>query len=150
MHTLNRSEIRSRASLRLLQALGRPASRTEIMRLLFLVDLELARKGLRPLFRWVRWHYGPFSRDVLDVLDELEDEGLVSVDKEVDWWSLELKKAIYTSPPEAPRPYLNPAVEEVVEREASEWRDKSLDELLRYVYSLPVVRGRKLGEEIKL
>ena len=143
--------MRRAAIRRLLEVLGRPASRTEIVKLMFLVDIELSGRGHRPLFTWIRWHYGPFSRQILDSLDDLEENGLVQVERYIDLWTLTVRKIEYQVPEKSSSMILRDhAVEEAVEKIAKEWRDRSLDELVRYVYSLPQVRGKKLGEAIVL
>lgn len=142
-------DVRARTVYYLLRLLGGRVSRTMLVKLLFLVDLAAARKGARPLFRWVRWHYGPFSREVLDVVEELADAGLVEERLDIDPYRLELRRAEYRALParvEPPPEPLRSAVEEVV----GEWGGRSLDEILSYVYRLPEVRGRRLGEVIEL
>lgn len=135
----------------LLKALKRPASRTEIVKMLFLIDLELVRKGRRPLFRWIRWHYGPFSRDVLNALDALEEQNLVSVNRIIDVWTFEVRKIEYrVTGSQNVSLLLDDETRLTVEKVAREWRNRSLGELLRYIYNLPQVRERKLGEVIKI
>ncbi|ALL01299.1 hypothetical protein Pyrde_1251 [Pyrodictium delaneyi] len=134
----------------LLEVLGRPASRTEIVKMMFLVDLELARRGRKPLFHWLRWHYGPFSREVLDVLDALEEQGLVDVERIIDVWTLTVRKIEYRAARRPAALSLDDDARLAVERVASWWRGRSLEELIRYVYSLPQVRGKRLGEVIEL
>ena len=53
--------------------------RTRLMKLLFLVDAIHSRLYGRTAtgLKWVRWYYGPFSREVLDAIDDLYEEGLI-------------------------------------------------------------------------
>jgi len=112
------------------------------MKLVFLVDyLHWKRFGKRLLdVKWVKYLYGPFSKAVLDILDELERDGVVGV--------VELDKgiALYTAL------YNNIKLSEDAKKIADEvvknLGELSLDELLQHVYSLDEVRGRDLGEEI--
>ncbi len=46
-----------------------PMPRAKLMKLLFLIDRELHRRYGAAAFRWRAYKYGPFSREVLDVLD---------------------------------------------------------------------------------
>jgi hypothetical protein len=84
-----------------------------------------------------QWTY---SREVLNILDELEDEGKAIVE--------EIEKGVYQY-----RAYEEPAklsedakkiVDEVVER----FGKLSLDELLNYVYSLDEVKRAEVGETV--
>lgn len=145
-------DTRQAAVYYLLKVLRRPASRTEIVKMLFLADLELVRGGRQPLFRWIRWYYGPFSREVLDVLDALEELGLVSVDRVIDIWTLKTRKIEYRAVEASDNALgvLDDSVRLAVERVAERWRSRGLEELIRYVYSLPQVCGKKLGEVIEL
>jgi uncharacterized protein YwgA len=54
-------------------------ARTKLMKLLFLIDRELHRRFGSTVFRWKMYKYGPFSREVLDVLDNMEVYGSVVV-----------------------------------------------------------------------
>ena len=123
--------------------------RTKLMKLAFLVDLALVERGEKPLFQWVRWHYGPFSREVLDILEELEEEGIVEIRWDADPYRLRVYRVEYRALParvRQPPGHIRDAIEEVVRR----WGSATLDEILRYVYQLPVVRGKRLGEVIEL
>ena len=146
-----RLDTRQAVAYYLLKRVGRPVSRTEIVKMLFLVDLELARKGYKPLFRWIRWYYGPFSRDILDALDALEEQNLVDVERLIDLSTLEVRKIEYAVAKNIDvSSQLNPDIRLAVEKVAMEWRESSLRDLLNYIYSLPEVRGKKLGEVIEI
>ena len=54
-----------------------PMARTKLMKLLVLLDRELCQRVGSTVFRWKMYKYGPFSREVLDVLDDMEIDGLV-------------------------------------------------------------------------
>ncbi|MFZ8839769.1 MAG: hypothetical protein ACO2PM_12855, partial [Pyrobaculum sp.] len=49
-----------------------PWARAELMKLLFFIDRELYRRFGATVFRWKMYKYGPFSREALDVLDDME------------------------------------------------------------------------------
>ncbi|ACB40085.1 Panacea domain-containing protein [Pyrobaculum neutrophilum] len=114
--------------------------RTRLMKMLFLVDMY-AGEGLgRSLtgVDWFRWKFGPFSREVLDVLDELEKEGLVAVDLGPE------RRYIALAEPEA----LPDDVRRVVDRVVAEYGFKPLRELLAEVYERFKINERELGERI--
>jgi uncharacterized protein YwgA len=124
------------------RATGKGIGRTKLMKLVFLVDyLHWKRFGKRLLdVNWVKYLYGPFSKAVLDILDELERDCIIGV--------VELDKGItlYTAL------YNNVKLSEDVKKIAGEVIETfcklGLEELLQHVYSLEEVRGRDLGEEI--
>ncbi len=130
--------------LRLLELVGRPVLKTELVKLLYLVDRELARRGHGPLFEWRLWLYGPFSREAVDLLDLLEGWGHVEVRRETDE-HLRVKSWYRATVRPAPLPW---HLEETVSSVVDQWRNKRLDELLDYVYSLPEVREARLGEKV--
>ena len=53
-----------------------PVARTKPIKLLFLIDGELYQRFGATVFRW-KYKYGPFSREVLDVLSDMEVCGSV-------------------------------------------------------------------------
>ena len=75
-------------------------ARTKFMKLLFLIDRELYRRHGATVFRWKMYKYGPFSREVLDTLDDMEIYGSVLSRVEEDAIVYELAS---TAPAELPR-----------------------------------------------
>ena len=121
---------------------GKGIGRTKLMKLVFLVDyLYWKRFGKRLLdVKWVKYLYGPFSKAVLEALDELEREGIIGV-AELDK-GITLYTALYNNIK------LSEEAKKIVDEVVENFGKLSLDELLKYVYSLDEVRGRDLGEEI--
>lgn len=119
----------------------RGAGRTRLMKLLFLVDAVASRELGRPVtgVDWRRWLYGPFSREVLDVLDELVLEGRLVADPgpEVRYMALD-------EPPELPV-----EVRRIVDRVVDEYGFLPLKELLRRVYENYGIERFDLGERIE-
>ena len=124
------------------RATGKGIGRTKLMKLVFLVDyLHWKRFGKRLLdVRWVKYLYGPFSKAVLDILDELERDGVVGV-VELDK-GITLYTALYNNIK------LGGDAKKIADEVVKNLGELSLDELLQHVYSLDEVRGRDLGEEI--
>jgi len=117
------------------------AGRTRIMKLLFLVDAE-AKKKLGDAIThvdWRRWFYGPFSRDVLEVLDELVHEGLLAMDP-----GPEVRYKVLDEPPRLPD-----EIKDIVDHVVKEYGFLPLRELLRRVYNEYNVEGIDLGEKIE-
>ena len=110
--------------------------RTKLMRLLYLIDRELAQRGYEPLFNWVLWWYGPFSRDVLDVLELLENLGLIySIpSKYGKIYALDVEDNIV----------LDKELREIIDQILNTWGYRKLSEILEYIYNLDEVRKTKI------
>ncbi|NPA70512.1 MAG: SocA family protein [Crenarchaeota archaeon] len=124
-------KLRIDVMLRVLSKLGK-CGRTRLMKLLYLIDRELVLNGYKPLFSWMLWWYGPFSREVLDLLDALEAIGLVRSmnSKRGKIYIAEVKEHILS----------DKKIQDIVDKVVHEWGDKKLQNLLRYVYSLDEVK----------
>jgi len=120
--------------------------RTRLMKVLFLVDAIAGKRLGKKItgLEWFRWHYGPFSPIVLDVLDKLVYEGFVEVDKgpEVRY------KIIY----ELDEDKLNIDKEEreIIDRVVEEYGFLPLGELLNIVYEKYKIYDLEKGEVIPL
>jgi hypothetical protein len=119
----------------------RGVGRTRLMKLLFLVDAFSARELGRGVtgVEWRRWRYGPFSREVLDALDELVDAGLLAVDV-----GPEARYVALREPPALPE-----EVRRVVDRVVEEYGFLPLRELLSRVYEEYGISGLGMGERIR-
>jgi uncharacterized protein YwgA len=115
-------------------------ARTKLMKLLFLIDRELHRRFGSTVFRWKMYKYGPFSREVLDVLDDMEIDGFVVAKVTDDAIIYELAS---TAPAELPQ-----EVKETADKILETWAHKSLDELLTYVYNLDDVKETWPGKPL--
>ncbi len=119
----------------------RGVGRTRLMKIVFLVDALSVKKLGRRLtsVEWRRWHYGPFSKDVLDELDRLVEENSVLVEggPEVRYFYLD-------EPPPLPKD-----VREVVDEVVREYGFLPLRELLKRVYEEYGVTKVPLGEKIE-
>jgi len=54
--------------------------RTRFQKLAFLVKEEITRDGI-DLYKFIKYDYGPFSKELLDDLEWLEEQGLVEIEK---------------------------------------------------------------------
>jgi hypothetical protein len=107
-------------------------SRAKLMKILFLVDRELYRRCGATVFRWKMYKYGPFSREVLDILDDMEIYGSVASRIKGGAVVYELTSTADVSLPGE--------VREAADRVLGEWAGRSADELIDYLYSLEEVR----------
>ncbi|NAZ33904.1 MAG: DUF4065 domain-containing protein [Pyrobaculum sp.] len=117
-----------------------PMARTKLMKLLFLIDRELYRRFGATVFHWKMYKYGPFSREVLDTLDDMEIDGFVVARVEEDVIIYELAS---TAPADLPQ-----EVKEAADQVLETWAHRSLDELLTYVYSLEEVKEAWPGKPL--
>jgi len=117
-----------------------PMARTKLMKLLFLIDRELYRRYGATVFRWKMYKYGPFSREVLDVLDDMEVYGSVVAKVTDDAIIYELAS---TAPVELPQ-----EVKEMADQILEAWAHRSLDDLLTYVYNLEEVKKAWPGKPL--
>ncbi len=131
--------------LYLLQRAGwRGLSKTRLMKLLFLVDAYAVEELGRPVtgVEWRRWYFGPFSKEVLEELEELEYEGLV-VEERGEGYTVYL-----LDPSVAVEPRLPERIRGIVDRVLGEWGRLPLDELLAKLYERYGIRSYSLGERI--
>ena len=121
---------------------GKGIGRARLMKLAFLVDyLYWKRYGRRLLdVKWVKHLFGPFSKDVLDALDELEHEGIVGV--------VEIDKGIALYIARYSNIKLSEKAKKIVDEVVERFGKLGIEELLNYVYNLDEVRGMDMGEEI--
>jgi len=120
-------------------------SKIKLMKLLFLIDRELAYRGKDPLFTWKIWKYGPLSFDALDIIDELIVEGYVQVK---EWTEKGRKRKAYTTTMRFLPATLDRDVVSIVDEVVSKWRNKPLDELLSYIYNLEEVKDKWPGATV--
>jgi len=117
----------------------RSMARTKLMKILYLIDRELYMRRGFTVFQWKLYKYGPFSRGVLDTLDELEDEDVVEAVVEGDALVYRLLRPLPEPPSEG---------REVADRVLDTWADRELEELIKYVYGLEEVREAWPGKPL--
>ncbi len=124
---------------------SRGIERTKLIKLVYLIDRELKCIFGRSLFKWIMWKFGPFSREILDILDDLVYNGTIKViEKRED----DKRYVIYVK--ENDFIISNDRVRKIIDRIVNEWKDRKLIELLGYVYNLPEVKDRELGQRIPI
>lgn len=122
-------------------------SRTKIMKLLYLIDREC--KSLYgdscTKTKWILWWHGPFSRSVLDVLDELEISGIVDADV-VDYGDYVAVEYTLINPDY--RVHVDNRTKDMIKKVVEKWGKRDLKRILKHVYSLPEVQKASLGDEL--
>jgi len=134
--------------LRRLNSIGvKRVSRTKIMKLLYLIDRECRELLNRTCTgtRWILWWHGPFSRSVLDVLDDLEIQGIVETDV-TDYYDYTIIEYSLMNPNYTIK--IDNQIRKIIYEVVKKWGKKELKEILAYVYSLPEVKHANLGDEL--
>ncbi|USZ67007.1 Panacea domain-containing protein [Halorussus salilacus] len=117
--------------------------RTRMQKLVFLAQKRLNDEGLRP-YRYIAYDYGPFSKDLLDALEEYDEEGLIDRRIERTWDGSE--KYIYQLTGEGKQNFErnlreSPDAEEIEQIRATSseviggFNKMSISKLLDYVYN---------------
>lgn len=115
---------------------GRP-TRTQLVKLLYLVDVEHQRRAGRTStnLEWVFYHYGPYAFEIEPIL-----QGLPDMEEEVFTSAKGCKGYTYRSEQDFAdaeselHKHFSPLVKRVADRVLNEWALADLWELLDYVY----------------
>jgi hypothetical protein len=138
------------AVLTYVRAQGGYATKTKLLKLLYLLDIEVFRKGQATLtgFNWIFYKYGPWTSAYEETLEQLEESGLIERragnKPDLDTVFVDAVEPIQLSD-------VFPAVlEEMRARRIIEfWADRPTGELLDYVYfhTAPMREARR-GEAL--
>jgi uncharacterized phage-associated protein len=129
----------------------RPLTRTKLMKLLYLCDLEAVRARHQPLteVRWKSYYYGPYSSDVTDAADALDGRVIVErvgsqVNGQPFYWYEPVSGPV-------PTPNLSKLEQDVLEHVLATYGPMPLTRLLDHVYATePYKNAEKLGDLISL
>jgi uncharacterized protein YwgA len=109
--------------------------KTKFQKLVYLAQQE---EGLDDHFEFQKYNYGPYSFELTETLETLEDLDMISVSKKT--FSTEGrfkgKKFIYSLTEKGKKQLdgVNKDVKQPLSSSSEEWGDKSLDDVLTYVY----------------
>jgi uncharacterized phage-associated protein len=121
--------------------------RAEIMKLLYIVELAYFKKYNKTItgttFKY--YHYGPFSQDVLDMLDTLEKEGILEDEFFQDPFS-GYEKHNYIIKNEHKIKYLNKDEKKFIDKVIEKFGEMTLRELLTFVYNIEPMKTAKKGD----
>lgn len=108
------------------------ASKTKLVKLLYLVDLEMVRRTGQAAtqFRWRYYHYGPYAVEVESVLHRQEGASLRRRDARVG----EFDTVTYRAAAYPPDTLLADRLRSVSDRICRDWGAENLNELLNHVY----------------
>ena len=127
------------------------SGKTKLVKLLFLIDRELSKKGVN-IFNepFKKYYYGPYNPEIEKVLNNLESKGLIEIAVEELLFDEGFRFEI------RPTRYINPENLEFIEKYKEDIDKivdnlgrKPLDEILEKVYSLEEVKRTKFNEPIK-
>jgi len=136
----------------IVQRLPNNITRTKLVKLLYLIDLryaEINNKSLTGL-TYYSYYFGPYSEDIINATNKLKGYEI----EEVSSISLEGREYYLYSPGRNPRwvtPFaLQDDEVEIIDQVITEHGDKSLDEILEYVYNNEPYKNCKKGKPIPL
>ena len=123
--------------------------KTNLLKLLYLVDLEYYKKKGKQAtnFRYFYYKKGPWTSQYDQILSELEGFEIISLKKE----KLKKKEGYFIFC-RGPRPRFEPTLpadlKGIVDRLLFIFRESPQKDLLRYVYSIEPMKSTKFGETI--
>lgn len=123
---------------------GITLTRTKLVKLLYLIDIERVRSRRQPLtgLRWVFFHYGPYAYELIDELEQMEGAEI-----HAETWH---DSVLYRGAPGAPNGESWPETTRMtVDRVVDRFAPLELNALLDYVYfhtgpMVEAVRGEPL------
>jgi len=127
-------------------------TRTKLVKLLYLIDLYYARVKNRSLtgLTYRSYYFGPYSGEIINAINQLKGYEI----EEYSNTSLDGREYYLYRPGMNPRWEVPPALEyeeeKVIDQVISEHGNKSLDEILRYVYNTEPYKNCKKGRPIVL
>lgn len=148
--------------VRLLQKIDRPVSRTELIKFLYLIDIEFAQLYDRSLTGtpFVRHHFGPYSADIVDVAERLNAVGVIVVDVTASAYGGSRYEYSICPSGRNVELSLEPRERRVIDSVVDGVRDLSLEHIKRVAYATePMRRVRererrlevvRLGEELAM
>ena len=127
-------------------------TRTKLVKLLYLIDLrysEINHKSLTGL-TYYSYYFGPYSEDIINAINQLKGYEI----EEISSMSLEGREYYLYSPGRNPRwvtPFpLQDDEVEIIAQVITEHGNKSLDEILEYVYNTEPYKNCKKRKPIPL
>ena len=127
---------------------GPVEGRTRLMKLIYLADLEWARRNGAPYTeaKYYRWNHGPFSREVLQTLEWMD--GIEVVQTAQSWDGGDTYCYRSGARTRLSGVELDPAFVEVLDRVGDQWSGRPLKELLVNVYGRDNFQDRAFGEAL--
>jgi hypothetical protein len=119
------------------------------MKLVYLADLEWAKAhDGRPYTeaKYYRWNHGPFSREVLSVVEWLD--GIEIVQSTVEWEGGETFCYRSGTRTRLSKVVLDEDFVELLDRVGKTWTNRPLKELLKHVYGRENFLDRAFGEPL--
>jgi hypothetical protein len=122
--------------------------KTQLVKLLYLIEIEHVRSQRERLteLHWLFHHYGPYAVELETIFASPEFEKIeFKTQTNKDFISYRVAEKIKSYPPK-----IEPRVTLIIKRVVGEWKDKSLEELLDYVYfeTEPMQAVEKRGDQL--
>lgn len=132
---------------RVVSKLDNGVTRTELVKYLYLYDLQASSEGLGTGVTYKNYYYGPYSDEIIDMLKELVEKGVV---KERYYVKPDKQYYIYSTGPEAQSQNLSRREKEVIDKIIDEHGTEDLDSLLDEIYNTEEYKDVEFGEKIEL
>ena len=136
----------------IIERLPNNITRTKLVKILYLIDLSYVKAKKRSLtgLTYHSYYFGPYSEDIINAINQLKGYEV----EEVSSISLDGREYYLYRPGMNPRWETPPALQdeeaEVIDQVISEHGNKSLDEILKYVYNTEPYKRCKKGKPIVL
>ena len=130
---------------------GKIYSKTKLIKLLYLLDLQFAKESGIPLtgIEYKSYFYGPYSEDIEDALKSLEKLGFLEVTQEKSTFTGKLYYVLKLL--DLPRfNKLTEKEKEKIRKLVSRYIDSSLDDILDEVYETEEYKNTPFGEVIHI
>jgi hypothetical protein len=133
--------------------LGRGVSRIRLIKFLYLADVHLfqQRRQLATGYRWRFHHYGPYTAEAQQDIDESASLGLITCETLP---RLDEAGEVYLYRAHGPEPLIydrfSVSLEAALKREVERWLAAPLNEFLNYVYfDTPPMRDARRGDYLR-
>jgi hypothetical protein len=125
---------------------GPVEDRTRLTKLIYLADLEWARRngGAYTEAKYYRWNHGPFSREVLESLEWMD--GIEVVQNALSWNGEDRVSYHSGARTRLSGIDLDPTFVEILDRVGEQWSSRPLKELFDHVYARDKFQARAFGE----
>ena len=127
-----------------------PITKTKLVKLLYLIDVAYKKSHQKILtgLKYVKYFYGPYSRDIDEALKNLYASNLISYEEHFTadgrrYYLISLKDDVKI-------PDVDGDVEGVIDKVVKKYAFKRLDDILDVIYSMDEVKGAKFGEPIRI
>jgi uncharacterized protein len=135
--------------MRLIQLSGGVKGKTRLQKLVFETEARTRKLGNTNTFnyRFIRWHYGPYAKEIVEDIEFLLKQGLVDEQSNHTYCISNKGREYINKTWKIVKQFFNG--EETMRATLKELKNKNLNELLTEVYERHGVMNYKMGEVIE-